>query len=1459
MALNWKQKKGLWGLFVLAILCIAFLAACNLFDSSSSPADDLVAKSATASDQSSFNLGGQIIGLKGIVVLSNGEETFELEKNGSFVLSNTLISGQTFSLSVVQSPEGQECYLNYAEGVINKANISSLVVICSDVETSTDELNNDDVIDDPKDDDVIDDPQDSIPAIAHAGNNRSIKLGQTVYLDSRYSSDPQDKPIKRQWRIVQKPETSAAELQQEEGFEPSFEVDLENEYIAQLIVDNGESQSEPDFVRFSTGNLPPLADAGYDAVSTINSVVSLSGHRSTDPNGDRLSYQWAFNEKPATSTSLLQNAQGLSPSFIPDITGRYVVQLITKDDSDGESVADTVIIDSNNIAPVANAGKDQTVSSSSLLELDGSASFDVDGNNLSYRWLLVSAPAQGSAQLFNPDAEKPSLEMTGVGEYFVQLTVSDDSSTSKPDVVKISTRNSKPEAVPTATELSINIGETFSLDASSSIDDDADDLTYNWALLYAPEGSAATLDYTDLDINMLTPDLAGSYVVQLIVADAREQSEAVTLKLEALAPVVPILTVSAIGNELLETSAQASVFRISRSAAITESLDLDFTLGGTAENAVDYQNIVTSITLPAMQSFVDISIFAISDFDVEADETVTISLIENSRIKLGAQSTAMLTIIDAVPSLLIELDSDYIGLDRKVNGVVTLSAPAPLAGFSIDLSTSDAVIADVSEYRVELAKDQQTVAFEVSGYALGDADITAMLFNINNTTAIATQVTTVYVTGNLLNLGSIPVLAIEQQLSLPVSLSQEAPPGGITLNFSSSDPTIATVTDTVSIAEGKVIPENNPQVTGVGFGNASIIVTAIGYGSDNRNAKVQTSLAITPITESVPIGWTKSLTLSLDAAAPTGGATIELESSNPDVLLVTPSTVKIPQGQNQATFTITGQALGSAQVLASLLDIIATADITVTTVPNISVSPNEYLGNNLQLQKRYRLDVVTPEVLQMTVTIADASLAVVSAEQNVLGGKTANVVVNANTVWTPALWFNGLATGTTTINISIPGYNDATFSLHVMESTVRFSTSGINTTTLSANTDVWITTYLLNENGATLQSQVVRPGISVEIPLAVDDDNIGSLTSASVTIESGKNNGGTQFDPQSAGETTVTLSQPAGFISATNPIDSFVATVSAPDIFVSPNEYLGNNLQLQKRYRLAAVTPEALQMTVTIADASLAVVSAEKNVLGGETASVMVNANTPWAPTLWFNGLATGTTSVNISIPGYNDATFSLHVMESTVRFSTSGINTTTLSANTDVWITTYLLNENGATLQSQVVRPGISVEIPLAVDDDNIGSLTSASVTIESGKNNGGTQFDPQSAGETTVTLSQPEGFISATNPIDSFVATVNTAKVMPRPSPVNLSLGEDGVYQRANLDTITPQLTNATITVASGAVVQVSNTQQGVYGISTTVQLVQGADRVVFYLQGIAQGGTTVTISVPGYEDAVWDIVVN
>ena len=90
----------------------------------------------------------------------------------------------------------------------------------------------------------------------------------------------------------------------------------------------------------------PNADAGEDISVAVGDTVILDGSGSTDPEGAPLSYAWVLESLPSGSTAVLMSADSATPSFVPDVTGDYVVSLVVSDeelDSDPDYV--TVMAD----------------------------------------------------------------------------------------------------------------------------------------------------------------------------------------------------------------------------------------------------------------------------------------------------------------------------------------------------------------------------------------------------------------------------------------------------------------------------------------------------------------------------------------------------------------------------------------------------------------------------------------------------------------------------------------------------------------------------------------------------------------------------------------------------------------------------------------------------------------------------------------------------------------------------------------------------------------------------------------------------------------------------------------------------------------------------------------------------------------------------------------------------------
>jgi hypothetical protein len=373
--------------------------------------------------------------------------------------------------------------------------------------------------------------------VARAGADQAVQVNDTVQLDGSSSSDVDGDSLTYTWSLVSRPAGSNAALSNTKAVKPIFDVDVAGTYRVRLIVNDGTVNSAPDTAVISTENSAPVADPGADQTVRVNDTVQLDGSGSSDADGDSLTYKWSLISRPAGSTASLSNTAVVRPVFDVDVSGTYTVQLIVNDGS-VDSAPDSVTVSTENSAPVANAGADQTVRVNDAVQLDGSGSSDVDGDSLTFKWSLVTRPGGSTAILSNTNAVKPGFDVDVAGTYTVQLIVNDGTEDSAPDTVTISTENSAPVARAGADQ-AVQVNDTVQLDGSGSSDVDRDSLAFTWSFVSRPAGSSAILSNAGIQRPTFTVDAAGTYTLQLIVSDGSANSapDTVTISTENSAPV----------------------------------------------------------------------------------------------------------------------------------------------------------------------------------------------------------------------------------------------------------------------------------------------------------------------------------------------------------------------------------------------------------------------------------------------------------------------------------------------------------------------------------------------------------------------------------------------------------------------------------------------------------------------------------------------------------------------------------------------------------------------------------------------------------------------------------------------------------------------------------------------------------------------------------------------------------
>jgi hypothetical protein len=281
-------------------------------------------------------------------------------------------------------------------------------------------------------------------------------------------------------------------------------------------------------------NCPPIANAGQDQSAHPGFTVSLDGSGSSDPDGHYpLSYFWEL-EKPSGSDAELSDPTSVNPSFTVDTFGDYTVRLVVTDSEGVQSEADEAVISTVNTAPVADAGADQTVTQPGItVYLDGSQSYDEEGDTLTYAWTIISKPETSFAELSNAETATPNFIADVYGDYTIQLIVRDPWDASAPDTVLISFENVPPIADAGGSK-AVWIGETVYLDGTGSHDANGDPLSYAWEIVSRPAGSAAAID-TPLEAQAsFIADAAGSYVISLVVNDGLVNSAPDNITVEAM-------------------------------------------------------------------------------------------------------------------------------------------------------------------------------------------------------------------------------------------------------------------------------------------------------------------------------------------------------------------------------------------------------------------------------------------------------------------------------------------------------------------------------------------------------------------------------------------------------------------------------------------------------------------------------------------------------------------------------------------------------------------------------------------------------------------------------------------------------------------------------------------------------------------------------------------------------------
>jgi subtilisin family serine protease len=428
-----------------------------------------------------------------------------------------------------------------------------------------------------------------------------------------------------------------------------------------------------------------------------------------------------------------------------------------------------------------------------------------------------------------------------------------------------------------------------------------------------------------------------------------------------------------------------SVSPASVTLAGSQAQQFTATVTGSADQSVTWSRSPALGTISAAGLYT-----APSSFTNHTLVTITATSVANPTRSGSATVT-----LDNVLKLTLSPTSVVGGVSTTANKI-TLDDPAPAGGAVVSLTSSDPAVAAPPASVTVAEGATVSPSFTISTSWVSAATPVTIRATYAGVTKAAT-LTVNPVALSSVSPASSSVAGGDSLTTNHVTLNGPAPPDGAVVMLTSSNPAVASLPASVTVAAGQTASAHYTITTTWVSANTPVTITGSYAGSTKTAVLTVKPVVVYSVTLSPSSvgggGTTTSNKVSLDAPAPPGGAVVTLSSDSPAAS--PPSTVAVAEGaENSPYFTITTtpvESVTSVTITASYGGVSKSATLTVnpTALSSLTLSPSSVTGGLSSTYNKVTLNgPAGPSGAAVSLTSSNPAVASPPASVTVAAGTT---------------------------------------------------------------------------------------------------------------------------------------------------------------------------------------------------------------------------------------------------------------------------------------------------------------------------------------------------------------------------------------------------------------------------------------------------------------------------------------